>query len=1136
MCLGNRAESSARYINGQLATLYENAKHCSLKHGNDLKPTESVVEYSTCLFEFYGPGKHVRPDPKKTDLSFYAKFGVPRLEFVCNHEVILFLKLKEGHYDLEFTKQNHKRTHIENIKDITLAYRVEFKTRSVDEFQFREIGNSDSYYIDMHILNMNTAQFVLEHSHIPGVTDAANEKSYLTKDQKLHALQHYLKQYLHVFKCAGLHVLYSLPDYDNLSSTVATVDYSSISKHSLAVDKVFGIDITTINLYLRNLWLQSASYIDDHGSSHDHHEHRLNHYLAEHRTTWTDAAEDIHIHMYTGPLRVRAMCKREVILYLDMQDVLFHMGGAFSDHPHHRFSGWKIAFIVDVVCEEERHGAVKRVKLDISSARYCEHLSFFGEQTFEEEIMIRLRSTLVRYLTEYYLLLIKLSGHHCVFHHDVDLPPVCCPCPGEPEEPPVDDGCCCPDEHSCGHTGVIRWGILHRKFIEHSHCGDFDIVTAVTQGSINAAFKALWEAAGRRVRNLGSRHTWENVTTERDTCIADYSFVHEHHGEEVFFSANFGAPKVQLICSEGSHKVMVYFTIQEGYFKMLGQNKCLMPGSQSYSFSNWVVAFEVELKMVDVKEESLSEIVLKRFGHKGTHAFKQLILDFSTAKLCDKNTLWPGMLDDDDCRIFRARRAALAHYFTQHYFPTFKRAHHHVLYTFPLFDKDSSSLHKHSVTAIKFQFVPFTAYEGCCIDGIYGKQRFIFDRNMVVFFGMVDHHHMPKGFLPPGINWVGGVGADIPHGTVCLSKKTFLDAHILKKLEAINKETTIFATMGNVERGEWKPELTTWKKHAVKQNLTCNFVPGKATCDSLEFHWHNRDQWTYTHDGDLNGNGVYKVKCTTNNSVSVPTTKKNDCVISIKGRVDLSLSYEGDGRDWDAEMSTTWSAAVKFTSDGQGLKVHVLPAKIVPEFHNSRCEGSLGHSTHEETFKRLRDQFPHSIDFSSIHHTLKASFEGCWSGLYIDAHDMIVSKPVFNRRGDLLLELAHKHIEVKASPVVKKPGFISRTISTVKGSVSGAVNGHAATNGHANGVTVTNGHSFQKSDDKSPATPTTPSSGMFSPTLSRASSKTSVSSVKSTSSSKTISNKVSGVFHSVMSKSSVVEGEEEQFVDVSAKV
>ncbi len=266
-------------------------------------------------------------------------------------------------------------------------------------------------------------------------------------------------------------------------------------------------------------------------------------------------------------------------------------------HPHHKVEGWKIAFIVDVIYEEERHGRVKRVKLDIGckwilfssvirafnrsflAARYCEHLSFFGGQMFEEDIIIRLRSTLIRYVLEYYLVLIKTSGHHCVFDHDEDKPiPGGVACPGEPDDGFGEHDCTCGHEEFCGHTGGIRWGILYRKFLEHSHCGDFDTVTAVTQGSINSAFSALWEAARKRVKALGSRHTWENYTTERDTCIADYSFTHEHHGEEIFFSACFEAPQVQLFCRDSSHKVMVYFTIGEGFFKTLGQNKCLLPG------------------------------------------------------------------------------------------------------------------------------------------------------------------------------------------------------------------------------------------------------------------------------------------------------------------------------------------------------------------------------------------------------------------------------------------------------------------------------------------------------------------------------------------------------------------------------
>jgi hypothetical protein len=67
----------------------------------------SEVEYGTCLFEFYGPGKH-SDLPSKEDLSFFATFDAPRIEFVCNHEVFLHLKMKEGHYCLDTAKFNSK--------------------------------------------------------------------------------------------------------------------------------------------------------------------------------------------------------------------------------------------------------------------------------------------------------------------------------------------------------------------------------------------------------------------------------------------------------------------------------------------------------------------------------------------------------------------------------------------------------------------------------------------------------------------------------------------------------------------------------------------------------------------------------------------------------------------------------------------------------------------------------------------------------------------------------------------------------------------------------------------------------------------------------------------------------------------
>ena len=136
----------------------------------------------------------------------------------------------------------------------------------------------------------------------------------------MNALLHYItKQYFCIFRRAGLHVLHSLPDFDNQVCTTAYIDYSVIAKRRLSTYRLYGISVDEINTYLRSLWLQAVSY-DEHCAKSDHLSvSKL--FLAEHRTEWTSDLEDIHMHMYFGPLQVQALCKKEVILYIDLQDL-----------------------------------------------------------------------------------------------------------------------------------------------------------------------------------------------------------------------------------------------------------------------------------------------------------------------------------------------------------------------------------------------------------------------------------------------------------------------------------------------------------------------------------------------------------------------------------------------------------------------------------------------------------------------------------------------------------------------------------------------------------------------------------------------------------------------------------------------
>lgn len=37
-------------------------------------------------------------------MMFYASFGKPSLEFICNHDAVIRLKLNEGHYNADFNR------------------------------------------------------------------------------------------------------------------------------------------------------------------------------------------------------------------------------------------------------------------------------------------------------------------------------------------------------------------------------------------------------------------------------------------------------------------------------------------------------------------------------------------------------------------------------------------------------------------------------------------------------------------------------------------------------------------------------------------------------------------------------------------------------------------------------------------------------------------------------------------------------------------------------------------------------------------------------------------------------------------------------------------------------------------------
>lgn len=99
MCYGGHSTPlSVRYFNAQLSSLWENARDC-YQHGGSTSTAYQNTRFTRALAQFHYFDQYTPLDTivSSSDLPFYAEFGKPRLEFVCDHEILLFLIITDGH-------------------------------------------------------------------------------------------------------------------------------------------------------------------------------------------------------------------------------------------------------------------------------------------------------------------------------------------------------------------------------------------------------------------------------------------------------------------------------------------------------------------------------------------------------------------------------------------------------------------------------------------------------------------------------------------------------------------------------------------------------------------------------------------------------------------------------------------------------------------------------------------------------------------------------------------------------------------------------------------------------------------------------------------------------------------------------
>ena len=105
-------------------------------------------------------------------------------------------------------------------------------------------------------------------------------------------------------------------------------------------------------------------------------------------------------------------------------------------------------------------------------------------------------------------------------------------------------------------------------------------------------------------------------------------------------------------------------------------------------------------------------------------------------------------------------------------------------------------------------------------------------------------------------------------------------------------------------------------------------------------------------------------------------------------------------------INVTWSSTITFETTSSGLRVHLAPEKVVPQFSEPDVsQGTSGYETTTSVLKKLKDAFPATIELAGLRTELKSSLEGAWKGIRAKAHEYCFARPAFNYHGDLILEL-----------------------------------------------------------------------------------------------------------------------------------
>ncbi|KAF7351634.1 hypothetical protein MSAN_01596000 [Mycena sanguinolenta] len=951
MCFeDNSAPLSVRYLNAQLSAMWKNAVECVGYTGTktttvDLRSSDyQKHKYTRSLAEFHFAGlAPTRGSIAVENLFFNGVFGQPRLEFICNHEAVLYLTLLEGHFNKIYPTKTAVRGYKSNTTDnvlldgIEVAFRVKFSRHNLSGKDTR-IGDG-SHLIQMLILDFSSAQMILLKSNLSSDTTDS--------------LEWYLRKYLIFLQSAGHHVRYDLPDFNDVKYR-SHINYSLVTgalerEELCAGVTVHGIAEFKINEYLRDTWLDVISRAQ--GFCGERPTDMLSSCLTEIQSTWIGNL-DHHFHIRFAPPRVRVLCAREVVLSFVVPNVHFYDSVDFEREPIRSYADWEFAFIVEVV--EDRSTSAFNLKLDLSTARFCQQRS----TTFAADVNIHF-TYLINFLTHHYLELLVTYNMLCIYYpggyHITDI------------ETPDFSGIS-EDESDWrveidkpSRTSIIVWTEAIKQVTLHG----FDHMIAISEASINALFASL-----------------RNTASKSGGCLAEWRYKDTFHAE-------FSNIRVKLL--SGS-KALVTFTVDDGHLTLADKLR-------KYTFSSWTISYEVDIKMVDQTELRCNEnwltdfsnlILGTREGNEAHSTTKHIILDFANAQYVYKHSSMPSMWNDGAIVAVDQLKSFI--HFMRKYLVELTTNGHNIIHSTPIFPHT----HHFGLTSVSFQIVSknVVTVTNC---------MFEHEAPVVMVFGMMGGRPLLAETISWGHGWVIPGSRTLSHGTMCLSRAAFLEGRLLNALELVNRRTTVVPRFPGDNEKEWNVHLTTWNDHNYRKNERCNWkrVP-TSNPGWLEYAWEHRDDWSYEHAGTHNQAFAYSVLCHTKNQLCIATAyNPRSLEIILRGESVLRLKHNDEGKsNWSKRSSARWNVKMHINTELGGLRVTIVD-KVDPVFDMTEAEGQWDIDTH----KLLEEHLPRIIDVQEVIRDLKDVFEGAWQYSCAGTKVYSLVSPVFKENGDLIVQL-----------------------------------------------------------------------------------------------------------------------------------